>query len=94
MHTVILVAGGFAMLALFAFAGRAFGGAHGFAIAAILFLPVWLIGAAINLYVGVATAGYSVKEESPIFLLIFSVPAARSGVTVFCKTGAEDGEMA
>ena len=40
MHTVILVAGGFALLALFAFAGRAFGGAHGIAIAAILFLPV------------------------------------------------------
>jgi hypothetical protein len=76
MHTVILVAGGFALLALFAFAGRAFGGAQGIATAAILFLPVWLIGAAINLYVGVETAGYSVKEESPIFLLIFSVPAA------------------
>jgi hypothetical protein len=76
MHTVILVAGGFALLALFSFAGRAFGGAHGIAIAAILFLPVWLIGAAINLYVGVTKAGYSVKEESPIFLLIFSVPAA------------------
>jgi len=94
MHTVILVAGGFALLALSAFAGRAFGGAHGFAMAAVLFLPVWLIGAAINLYVGVTKAGYSVKEESPIFLLIFSVPAARSGVTVLCKTGAEDGEMA
>jgi hypothetical protein len=76
MHTVILVAGGFALLALFAFAGRVFGGAQGIATAAILFLPVWLIGAAINLYVGVETAGYSVKEESPIFLLIFSVPAA------------------
>jgi len=94
MQTAILVAGGFALLALSAFAGRAFGGAHGFAMAAVLFLPVWLIGAAINLYVGVTKAGYSVKEESPIFLLIFSVPAARSGVTVLCKTGAEDGEMA
>jgi hypothetical protein len=94
MHTAILVAGGFALLALSAFAGRAFGGAHGFAMAAVLFLPVWLIGAAINLYVGVTKAGYSVKEESPIFLLIFSVPAARSGVTVLCKTDAEDGEMA
>jgi hypothetical protein len=76
MQTAILVAGGFALLALSAFAGRAFGGAHGFAMAAVLFLPVWLIGAAINLYVGVTKAGYSVKEESPIFLLIFSVPAA------------------
>ena len=76
MHTVTLVAGGFALLALFTFAGRAFGGGHGVALAAILFLPVWLIGAAINLYVGVTKAGYSVKEESPIFLLIFSVPAA------------------
>src|SRR3954470_23257055 len=37
MQTAILVAGGFALLALSAFAGRAFGGAHGFAMAAVLF---------------------------------------------------------
>jgi len=28
------------------------------------------------MWVGVAKAGYSVTEELPIFLLIFSVPAA------------------
>jgi hypothetical protein len=28
------------------------------------------------MWVGVARAGYSVKDEAPIFLLIFSLPAA------------------
>jgi hypothetical protein len=32
--------------------------------------------AAINMWIGVARAGYSFREELPIFLLIFLVPAA------------------
>jgi len=43
--------------------------------AARWFIPVWLIGAGINMYIGVAKAGYSVAEEAPIFLLVFAVPA-------------------
>jgi hypothetical protein len=76
MHTLIVIAVGFVLLAICGFAGRAWGGASGTATGAILFLPLWLIGAAINLYVGVKQAGYTVREEAPIFLLIFAVPAA------------------
>ena len=47
--------------------------------AAKIFLPVWLAAAAVNMWLGVATAGYSVREELPIFLLIFAVPAAAAG---------------
>jgi hypothetical protein len=41
-----------------------------------VFISTWLCAAALNLWVGVARAGYSVAEEFPIFLLIFGLPAA------------------
>lgn len=44
--------------------------------ACLVFLPLWLIGAAINMYIGVSRAGYGVAEEAPIFVVVFSVPAA------------------
>ncbi len=43
--------------------------------ATVLFLVLWLIVAALNLWIGVTRAGYSVRDELPIFLLIFLVPA-------------------
>jgi hypothetical protein len=76
MHTLIVISIGFVLLAICALAGRAAGGASGTTTAALIFLPLWLIGAAINLYLGVKRAGYSVKDETPIFLLVFAVPAA------------------
>lgn len=42
--------------------------------AAKVFIPVWLIAALLNMWVGVSRAGYSVSEELPIFLLIFAIP--------------------
>jgi hypothetical protein len=76
MHTVIVMAGGFVLLGLCAFGGHWLGGAGGIAAGALVFLPLWLIGAGINLYVGVRQAGYTVVEEMPIFLLVFAIPAA------------------
>ena len=43
--------------------------------AALVFLPVWLVVAGLNMWVGVAKAGYSVSEEAPIAALIFAIPA-------------------
>ena len=76
MHTVFVIAVGFALLGLCALAGRVLGGAPGMANAALIFLPMWLIGAGINMYIGVRRAGYSIAEEAPIFLVIFAIPAA------------------
>ena len=76
MHTILVIALGFGLLVLCALAGRMFGGASGSATAVLVFLPLWLVGAGINMYVGVKRAGYSVVEEAPIFLLVFGVPAA------------------
>jgi hypothetical protein len=44
--------------------------------AALVFLPLWSIGAGINMWIGVTRAGYSVADEAPIFLIVFGVPAA------------------
>jgi hypothetical protein len=43
--------------------------------AAKLFIPLWLVAAGINMWVGVSKAGYSVADEAPIFLVVFAVPA-------------------
>jgi hypothetical protein len=76
MHTVIVIAAGFGLLGLCALVGRVLGGTAGTATAALVFLPLWLVGAGINMYVGVKRAGYSVAEEAPVFLVVFAIPAA------------------
>jgi len=72
MHTIAVIAGGLALLVACLIVGR-FAGATGKA--ALAFIPLWLIGAGINMWAGVTRAGYSVAAELPIFLLVFAVPA-------------------
>jgi hypothetical protein len=76
MHTVIVMAGGLALLAVCLLVGRTTGSVG---TASLVFIPLWLIGAAINMWIGVNRAGYSYADEFPIFLLIFAVPAALAG---------------
>jgi hypothetical protein len=77
MRTVIIILGGFALLGLCLLAGRFIGGSSAMMVlAAKIFIPIWLAAAALNMWIGVAKAGYSVAEELPIFLLIFAIPAA------------------
>jgi hypothetical protein len=75
MHTVIVIAIGFVLLGLCVLGGHRLGGTGGIAAGTLVFLPLWLIGAGINLYVGVKKAGYTVAEEMPIFLIVFAIPA-------------------
>jgi len=49
-------------------------------VATLTFVVVWFVVAAVNMWLGVARAGYSVADELPIFLLIFVAPAALAGV--------------
>jgi hypothetical protein len=78
MHTIKILLLGFVLLAAFVLVGRWLGnGSKG----ALYFLPVWLAAAAINLWFGVAKAGYSVRDEAPIFLLIFAIPATLALLT-------------
>jgi hypothetical protein len=76
MHTAIVIGIGFITLAVCALLGHTFGGSSGTATGLLVFLPLWLIGAATNLAIGVRQAGYTLSEEAPIFLLVFAIPAA------------------
>ena len=81
MRTVIIILGGFVLLGLCLLAGRLIGGSSAMMVlAAKIFIPIWLAAALLNMWVGVARAGYSISEELPIFLLIFALPA---GVAAF-----------
>ena len=81
MRTAVIILGGFVLLGLCLLAGRLIGGSSAMmALAAKIFIPIWLAAALLNMWVGVARAGYSISEELPIFLLIFALPA---GVAAF-----------
>jgi surface polysaccharide O-acyltransferase-like enzyme len=76
MRTVVIIVGGLLLLSLFVFVGRVLGGGatQSMVTAAKVFLPVWLVAALVNMWIGVSRAGYSVAEELPIFLAIFLIP--------------------
>jgi hypothetical protein len=84
MHTVMVITGGLALMAFCLAVGHWLGGSTGLARAALLFLPLWLIATAVNLWVGVAKAGYSVAEELPILAALF-VPLAAIALFVWWK---------
>jgi len=77
MHTIIVLALGLGLLGVCLLVARVIGtGSSALARAALVFVPLWFIGAAINLWIGVSSAGYSVADEAPIFLLVFAIPTA------------------
>ena len=78
-HTIKVIAAGFSLLGLCLLIGAWLGSptsVAGLATAAKVFIPLWLVGAGINMWFGVTKAGYSVAEEIPFFLVVFAVPAA------------------
>lgn len=81
MHVTLVIAGGIVLLGLFLLFGKLWDA--GPALAAGLFLPTWLAVALVNLWVGVQHAGYGLREELPILLLVFLVPAALPGVAIW-----------
>ena len=81
MHVTLVIAGGIILLGLFLLFGELW--EAGPAPAAGLFLPTWLAVALVNLWVGVQHAGYGLREELPILLLVFLVPAALAGVAIW-----------
>ena len=83
MRSAIILGIGFVLLGLCLGLGWYTGGAARLRMAALLFVALWFIGTAVNMYVGVTRAGYSFREELPIFLLLFCVPVV---VAVFLRT--------
>lgn len=80
MHTIKVIGIGFALLGiLLVLAPRlSISARRPIPFTVKLFLPLWFAGALINLWIGVISAGYSVMEEAPIFLVVFGVPAIAS----------------
>jgi hypothetical protein len=78
MRTALFLVAGLLLLAASLLLGRLFSTNYpGATIAAtVAYVALWLVIAAVNMWVGVAKAGYSFTEELPIFLLIFGLPAA------------------
>ncbi|HMO48317.1 MAG TPA: hypothetical protein PKB14_20115 [Rubrivivax sp.] len=84
MHVAMVIGAGLLQLGVFVLFGWLWGAsAGGMALAAKAFVPVWLGVAAINMWVGVAHAGYSVRQEAPILLLVFLVPAVVAGIVAW-----------
>jgi hypothetical protein len=77
MHTLKVIFGGFLLLGVCLLLGRWIGGAAVtvFATAIKYFLVLWLVATLVNMWVGVRKAGYSIKDEAPVALLVFAVPA-------------------
>lgn len=78
MRTALFLLSGSLFLAGSLIVGKLFSANYpgGTTVATALFVVVWLVIAAANMWVGVAKAGYTVAQELPIFALIFGVPAA------------------
>jgi hypothetical protein len=75
MRTTLIIGGGLVLLGVCILIARWLGGADAIRIAIGLFIPLWLILAAVNMWFGVYRVGYSFTEELPVFVIIFSVPA-------------------
>lgn len=84
MRTVIIIAGGFVLWAACLGVAKlvASSNASSATTATAAFVVIWFVAAAANMWVGVSHAGYSFREEFPIFLLIFLLPSA---VAIFVK---------
>jgi hypothetical protein len=78
MRTGLFLLSGFLLLAASLILGKLFSANYpgGTTVATVFFVVFWFAIALINMWVGVAKAGYSVAEELPILALIFGVPAA------------------
>ncbi|CAH1694755.1 conserved membrane hypothetical protein [Hyphomicrobiales bacterium] len=84
MHMAMVIGGGLVLLGLFLLFGWLWGGnGPAPATAARAFVPAWLLMSLINMWVGVTRAGYSVREELPILLIVFAIPATVAGIALW-----------
>ena len=77
MHTLKVIFGGFLLLGVCLLLGRWIGDAAAAVVATTIkyFIVLWLAATLVNMWVGVSKAGYSIKDEAPVALLVFAVPA-------------------
>jgi hypothetical protein len=76
MRTAVIILAGFLVWGIFVVAAKMSGNpSRAIGMATAAFVAGWFLVAAVNMYFGVARAGYAFWEELPIFLVIFLVPA-------------------
>ena len=77
MRTLIIIIGGFALWAICLGIAKflASTSTSSMTTATTTFVTIWFVVAAANMWMGVSQAGYAFREEFPIFLVIFLVPA-------------------
>lgn len=84
MHMAMVIGGGVVLLGLFLLFGKLWGGIDpGLGVAAKAFVPTWLVVSLVNVWVGVTKAGYSVRDELSILLIVFLVPAVFAALIVW-----------
>mgnify|MGYP001610908249 CR=1 FL=1 len=76
-HSVMVMLGGFALLAVMILLGKK----EDRGMNALRFIPMWLALSIVNLVIGVWWAGYGLQEELLILLMIFGIPAAAALLT-------------
>lgn len=87
MHMLMVIADGIVLLGLFLLFGKLWGGVEpDLALAAKAFVPVWLVVALVNMWVGVTKAGYSVRDELPILAIVFIVPTVLAAGVIWRMT--------
>ena len=84
MRTVIIIVAGLVLWAACLGVAKllASPSASSMTTATVVFVVMWFVAAAANMWIGVSQAGYSFQEELPIFLLIFLLPSV---VAIFAK---------
>ena len=77
MRTALFLFSGLFLMAGFLVLGKLFSPQfpESSRVATFSFVAAWFAVAAVNMWLGVTRAGYSVADELPIFLLIFGAPA-------------------
>ncbi len=87
MHMLLVIVGGTILLGVFALFGKLWGGdVAGVVSGTRAFIPVWLVVALVNMWVGVSKAGYTVSQELPILLVVFVVPTAFAALVAWQLT--------
>ncbi|MEO7916041.1 MAG: hypothetical protein ABIR16_00230 [Dokdonella sp.] len=78
MHTVYVIVGGILLMVICVMVQRMSGVSK--RNSALTFIPLWLVGSLVNMWVGVNQSGYTIAQELPILLIVFAVPAALAGL--------------
>jgi len=94
MHTLMVLVAGFVLLFFCQLVARAIAGAgvNPMAKAELLFVPLWFVITAINMWVGINQEGYTFMQELPLFLLAFGIPAAAAVLTWWRLTHLKKGK--